>query len=194
MAIQRFAADSGYIVVGDRQHGGEEPGWQATSCVIHIILKLSLGCGRAGANRPSKPSPQLSIGAMRHQSSFRVQSLPSCCSCNSRHRLPRIRFCGKVPANMVNDSRGTNFRARRRGGTSTEIFMFPVTWTSRDGVIVRHVARRFRRSWERSRARRLGCICSRSHFSRIVCHICGSNGRWGIFGGYDAEACNQRSC
>jgi hypothetical protein len=77
MAIQRFAADSGYIVVGDRQHGGEEPGWQATSCVIHIILKLSLGCGRAGANRPSKPSPQLSIGAMRHQSSFRVQSLPS---------------------------------------------------------------------------------------------------------------------
>jgi hypothetical protein len=49
--------------------------------------------------------------------------------------------------------------------------MFPVTWISRGGVIVRHVARRFRRSWERSRARRLGCICSRSHFSRIVCHI-----------------------
>jgi hypothetical protein len=41
---------------------------------------------------------------------------------------------------------------------------------------------------ERRRACRLGCTCNRSHFSRIVCHNCGSTRRSQV-GGYYEQSC-----
>jgi hypothetical protein len=141
MAIQRYAADSGYIVVSDRRHGGaEQP-------------KTPRKARRALAAATQSASPQPFFDALP-QPSIGAAVSPCTLTCNLAMRwgVSTVRAvpahahdgsrsaCGKLSVNMVNAKRGMIFGPRGRGGTSTEILMFPTTCISHRGVIARPIA------------------------------------------------------
>jgi hypothetical protein len=106
MAIQRFAADSGYIVVSDRQHGGAEPRDSS-----HEFSCRSFVCGRTTQTGDAAIADRCVCATLDWFNALpivllRVISIGSAlvkpCSMFADGRQSD---CEKLPANMVNANR-----------------------------------------------------------------------------------------
>jgi hypothetical protein len=195
MAIQRYAADSGYIVVSDRRHGGaEQP-------------KTPRKARRALAAATQSASPQPFFDALP-QPSIGVALSPCTLTCNLAMRwgVSTVRAvpahahdgsrsaCGKLSVNMVNATRGDDFRPARtwwnqHRNPHVSHHLHQPSWCDRSPYrepcsIVQQSARVLVRAVASETGRTLVEL-----FATIVACVGG-----GHFGGYDAEGCNQRSC